>query len=161
MTGWIRVLIGAGASPRRGALPVAALALLTAIAGCGKEEPNPQGRSAGRIEQVATGEQLRTRLQQADKPVLVDFYATWCSPCKILAPIIESLAGEYEGRAEFVKIDGDRAAETLPAYNIRAYPTVVVFSNGEPVERLVGLYEADAYRAALDKAIATAKEEEQ
>lgn len=145
------------ANPWRGALfgimIGAGFALLITPQGCRKEASNAPGHSDGLIIQVSTAREFETRVLRADKPVLVDFYANGCPPCKKLAPIIEDLSGEYKDRAEFVKVDGDRYPQLRRPYNIPGYPTVIFFSSGKPVERLVGLHKAGAYRAALDKAI--------
>jgi len=151
MATWIRVLISA------------TLALSMLSAGCGKEDSKnpakPVEHSHEQIVQVTTRQEFETRVLQADKPILVDFYATWCQPCKILAPIIEGLSSEYKDRAEFVKVDGDRSPELLRAYNIPGYPTVLIFSRGKPGRPIIGVADAKEYRAALDAAIATTNQQ--
>ena len=92
----------------------------------------------------------------AEKPVLVDFYADWCPPCKILAPKIEELSREYSGKARFVKVDTDEAGGVARKYSIKYLPTVMVFRNSKPSEPLVGLLDADDYRKALNKVIVAA-----
>ena len=153
------------ANPLRGALVGmffgALLAMAISTAGCRKEKAKGPETSAahagGRIAQVTTTQEFNGRVLQADKPVLVDFYATWCGPCKRLAPIIAGLADEYKGRAQFVKVDGDQSRQLISEYGVRAYPTVVIFSGGKPVKRLIGLRGAGDYRAALDAAITNTK----
>lgn len=80
-----------------------------------------------------------TEVLQSDVPVLVDFWAPWCGPCLAIAPVIESLAGEFEGRAKVVKLNTDENQELAFAFNIRSIPTLMIFSNGEPVEAFIGL----------------------
>lgn len=72
-------------------------------------------------------------------PVLVDFTATWCGPCKVLAPIVENLADEFEGQYKVAKLDIDEAPETTKRYGVRGVPTVIVFKNGEKATQHVGV----------------------
>ncbi len=71
--------------------------------------------------------------------VVIDCTATWCGPCRVLSPLIDQLAGEYEGRAEVLKLDIDQNKETAKRYEVKSIPAVLVFKNGELVDRSVGL----------------------
>ena len=73
-----------------------------------------------------------------DKPVLVDFWATWCGPCKAIAPVVEEIAAEYEGKAVVGKCNVDECDDAPMNYNIRSIPTLIFFKNGEVVDRHVG-----------------------
>ncbi|CAI6030078.1 thioredoxin family protein [Cohnella sp. JJ-181] len=82
---------------------------------------------------------------------LVDFGATWCPPCKALLPVIESLAAEYGERVSIVKVDTDESPETASSFGVMSNPTVILFNDGEPVEKLVGLRPIEVYRTALNR----------
>lgn len=75
----------------------------------------------------------------SDKPVLVDFWATWCGPCRMLAPIIEELAQDFDGKVVVGKVDVDNNQQVSMEYGIRNIPTVLIFKNGEVVDKIVGV----------------------
>ena len=90
----------------------------------------------------------------ADKPVLVDFWAEWCGPCRALGPIIENLSEEYAGRATVAKVDVDSNQGIAMQFGIRSIPTVMLFDKGEVVETFVGVRPESDYTASLDKLVA-------
>jgi len=92
----------------------------------------------------------------SDIPVLVDFWAEWCAPCYLVAPVMEELASEYEGKLKVGKLDVDTARETAIKFGIQNIPTVMLFQNGEPVGRIVGARSKRDYKAALDARLGTA-----
>ncbi len=87
---------------------------------------------------------------QSEIPVIVDFWATWCPPCKILAPVFEELAGEYEGKVKFAKLDTDEVRAVAQKYSIMSIPTLIVFKGGKEVERMVGALPKEALKEKID-----------
>jgi thioredoxin 1 len=89
----------------------------------------------------------------SELPVLVDFWAEWCPPCHRLAPVLDELSVEYDGRARIVKIDADRNPETVRAYGIMSMPTLSMFRKGELVSQVVGAQPKAKLRAQIDNAL--------
>ena len=87
---------------------------------------------------------------QSDKPVMVDFWAAWCGPCRMVGPIIDEVSKEYDGKAVVGKLDVDANQEFAAKYGVRNIPTVLVFKGGELVNRQVGVSPKDTYAKALD-----------
>jgi len=91
----------------------------------------------------------------SDKPVFVDFWATWCGPCRMVSPIVEELAKEYEGKVDFVKVDVDQNRELASKYNIFSIPTLAIFRNGQVVAQTAGAASKESIRTYIDKNIQT------
>jgi thioredoxin 1 len=94
---------------------------------------------------------------KSDQPVLVDFWAEWCGPCKALSPLIDELAKDYQGKARVGKVDTDANRQVSVRFSVSAIPTVILFNNGEIVEKFVGLRGKKDFQAALERVVAQAK----
>lgn len=81
---------------------------------------------------------FQAEVLNSDKPVLVDFWAIWCGPCKMIAPIVEEIAGEYDGKLKVTKMDVDANPRTAMQFGIRSIPTLLIFKGGQVVEQIVG-----------------------
>ena len=91
---------------------------------------------------------------KSDTPVVVDFWAEWCGPCKMIAPLVEELAGEYEGKVKFTKLDVDSNPQTPMQFGIRGIPTLLIFNDGKPVGQVVGAVPKSMLKKRVDEAIA-------
>jgi thioredoxin 1 len=103
---------------------------------------------------AVTDEDFGEKVLGAEQPVLVDFWAEWCAPCRALGPVIDSLSEEYEGKVTVAKVDVDANQQIAMKYGIRSIPTVMLFDKGEIVESFVGVRPKGDYAAALDKSVA-------
>jgi thioredoxin 1 len=103
---------------------------------------------------AVTDSEFQELVLKSETPVLVDFWADWCAPCKMIAPIVEELAEEYDGQIVFAKVDVDSSPLTAAEYGIRSIPTLLVFKDGSPVDQVVGAVPKAVLKQRLDSALA-------
>lgn len=101
-----------------------------------------------------TQENFAQQVLQSPGPVLVDFWAEWCGPCKMIAPVLDELADEYQGRARIGKVNIDEQQALAAEYGIRAIPTLLVFAKGQVAEQIVGARSKRDFKASLDRVAA-------
>ncbi len=100
-----------------------------------------------------TDQTFDAEVLKSEQPVLVDFWAEWCMPCRMLAPTIEKIAKDYDGKVKVGKVDTDSNRDISIKYNISAIPTVILFKGGEVVQRFVGLRQEKDFKEAIDQAV--------
>lgn len=106
----------------------------------------------GKVVHLNNGE-FDTEVLKSNVPVLVDFYADWCGPCHAIAPTIEALSSEFEGKVKFVKVDVDANQEVASRYEIMSIPTVMLFENGKVEDSIVGAYPPSVYKEHIERAL--------
>jgi thioredoxin 1 len=104
---------------------------------------------AGKAVEV-TDANFETTILNSDKPALVDFWAVWCGPCRIVGPIVEEIADEYDGRAVVGKLDVDSNRETAVKFGIQAIPTLLLVKDGQVADRIVGAVDKNSIKSKLD-----------
>lgn len=97
-----------------------------------------------------TDKNFEAEVLKSDIPVIVDFFAEWCGPCKVMGPIFEEVGAKYEGKVKFVKLNVDEARETAMKYSVMSIPTIIVYKAGEIVETIVGLQDEDTLTAKAE-----------
>lgn len=101
------------------------------------------------MSEVVSSENFESQVLESDVPVLVDFFATWCSPCRMVAPILDEIAAEVEGKAKVLKVDIDQSPEIAARYGVCSVPTLIVFENGQVKRQTVGAQPKQALLALL------------
>jgi len=97
-----------------------------------------------------TSQNFEAEVLKSEQPVMVDFFATWCGPCQILAPTVEELAQEYKGKAKIGKLDIDQNQELASQYQVMSVPTLIFFKDGQEVDRIMGVQSKEAFKEKLD-----------
>lgn len=105
------------------------------------------------MSQIVTDQNFADLVLKSEIPVMVDFFAEWCGPCKMIAPVVDELSAEYEGKVLIVKVNVDESMETAQTYGIMSIPTIVFFKNGEEVDRVTGALPKDVFKEKLDNLV--------
>tara|TARA_Y100000588_G_C13822670_1_gene740090 strand:- start:365 stop:694 length:330 start_codon:yes stop_codon:yes gene_type:complete len=100
-----------------------------------------------------TDDNFSDEVLSAELPVLVDFWATWCGPCRMIAPIVEELSSEYEGKAKVCKLDVDTAQKTAAEFGVRSIPTLLIFKEGKVADQLIGAVPKQQITEKLDASL--------
>ncbi len=101
-----------------------------------------------------TDNEFENEVLKSDLPVLVDFWAPWCGPCRMVAPIVEELSQEYDGKVRFFKLNTDDNIQTAARYGIRSIPTLMIFKDGQPVDQVIGFRPKSDLKRSIDKVLA-------
>ncbi len=96
---------------------------------------------------------FKSEVTDSQMPVLVDFWAPWCGPCKMVAPVLEELAKEYEGKVKVVKLNIDENQGTATEYGVRSIPTLILFKDGKECERMIGVQSKEILKQMIDKVL--------
>ena len=105
------------------------------------------------VTPISDAKSWETDVINSDVPVFADFWAEWCGPCRMVGPVVEELAGDYEGRVKFVKVNVDEAGELASKYNVFSIPTLILFKKGEVVSQQVGAASKDSFKGMIEKAL--------
>ncbi len=108
------------------------------------------------VNKVSDTKTWETDVIQSSLPVFVDFWAEWCGPCRMVSPVVEELASEYEGKVNFVKVNVDEANELASKYNVFSIPTLAIINKGQVVSQQVGAASKESYKNMIDKALENA-----
>ena len=94
-----------------------------------------------------------TEILQSDKPALVDFWAPWCGPCRAIAPVLDEIAEEYKGKVKVAKINVDENRKLAGNHGVMSIPTMILFKNGKPLDKIIGLVPKERLKELMDKAL--------
>lgn len=102
------------------------------------------------MSKIVASIEFENEVLKSDVPVVVDFFANWCGPCKQLAPALDEISGEMAGKAKVIKVDTDSSGDLAVAYNVKMLPTLLFFKNGEVADRIVGVTHKDSIVSKLN-----------
>lgn len=108
------------------------------------------------LDHVSNAKDWQIKVVDSAKPVFVDFWAEWCGPCRMVGPVVEELAKDYEGKVEFVKVNVDEANELAAKYNIFSIPTLILLNKGQVIAQQVGAASKESYKNMIERALANA-----
>ena len=106
------------------------------------------------MNEIKSSQQFEQEVLNSVNPVFVDFWAEWCGPCRMVSPVVEELANDYDGKVKFVKVNVDEANELASKYNVFSIPTLVILNKGEIVSQQVGAASKESYKSMIDRALA-------
>ena len=163
MTPWKAEADGYGLSVKRHLVSARALFLaatftlaILAAVGCKDSSGHADGSKPGGGPVVLTEANFQAEVLSSSQPVLVDFWATWCGPCKTLAPVVEEIATEYQGRVKVAKLDVDTAPAVAQKYGVQAIPTLLFFKDGKVIDQSLGVVSKRDLQAKLEKLLPAA-----
>ena len=105
------------------------------------------------VTQISDAKSWEIDVINSDIPVFVDFWAEWCGPCRMVGPVVEELATDYDGKVKFVKVNVDEANELASKYNVFSIPTLILLNKGEIVSQQVGAASKESYQGMIDRAL--------
>jgi len=105
------------------------------------------------ITKISDAKSWETTVMSSPHPVFVDFWAEWCGPCRMVSPVVEELANEFEGKVNFVKVNVDEANELASKYNVFSIPTLAIFNKGQIIAQQVGAASKDSYKKMIERAL--------